>query len=128
VSLTSRSKAQIAELQVQLAANNKNYFVSKPLSNDLRYDLIIDTGKKIFRTQIKYVNRKKGDNLELLIERKHNNCLCYTDTEIDLILIYCPIIDEILAFYPDKFHDKKRIFINLNNPKSKKHYRHYLWN
>lgn len=128
MSLTSRSKSQIAELQVQLAANHKNFFVSKPLSNDLRYDLIIDTGKKIFRTQVKYVNRKKGDNLELLIERKHNNSFCYVDTEIDLILIYCPIIDEILAFYPEKFHDKKRIFINLNNPKSKKHYRHYLWN
>lgn len=123
--LKSKSKGAIAELKVQIAAHEKNFTVSKPISDYLPYDLIIDNGKKLLRTQIKYCNRRHGNNLELLLFDKQNGL--YTSDEIDLLLVYCPAVDQILSFKQKDFHNKKQIQINIKNPKSKKYYSNYLW-
>ena len=133
IELTSRSKSQIGEYTILIEAHKRNYIVSKPVSGDARYDYIFHTpDNKLFRVQIKYLSRRKGESkeiLELLIVRKNKkNSKAYLNSEIDLLLIYCPFVDKILCFPPKLFHEKKRILINLRDEKSPNHYSKYLWN
>lgn len=125
--LTCRSKGQIAELKVQFAANLKNYTISKPLSNDLRYDFIIDDGVKLHRVQVKYLNRKNKKNFELLLARKHQKTNPYKSAEIDLLLVYFENKDVILHFPPSIFHNLKKLTVNITNPKSKYYYENFIW-
>ena len=55
--MNSANKSEIAVLKLELRANQKGYFVSLPKNQSSRYDLIIDDGKKLYRTQVKYLNR-----------------------------------------------------------------------
>lgn len=124
--LKSSNKSEIAVLKVELQANNKGYHVSLPKNQASRYDLIIDDGEKLYRTQIKYVNRFKHGKktcIELLIDKDN----LYTNTQIDLLLIYCPAVDSVLCFPPELFHNKKTIWINLVNPDAPTFYKKFLW-
>jgi hypothetical protein len=126
--LLSRSKGSIAELKIQIAAHEKNYTISKPVWDYLPYDLVIDTGKKLLRTQIKYCNKKDGKNLVLAINKYDvKKRKKYTATEIDLLLVYCPAVDAILAFNNKIFHNKERLTININDENSEFFYKKFIW-
>ena len=47
-------KGIIAQLKAELRANELGFIVSKPTTENCRYDMIIDDGKKLNRIQIKY--------------------------------------------------------------------------
>lgn len=121
-------KGEMAQLLIEVECAKRNIIVSRP-SVAVRYDLLLDINNKIYRTQIKYLNRKAGNNcLELKIEdKRYKNKKVYTDKEIDLMLIYCPRIDKILCLEQRDFHNKKTIRINLTNPKAPSYYQKYLW-
>lgn len=126
--LLSRSKAQIAVLKCQLIAAYKNYTSSAPLTDSMNYDLLIDTNNDILRAQVKFCNRYHGkNNLELRLDNKSSNRAFYTKENIDILLVYIPKLDIVLAYGPEDFHKKSRIQINLNNPDSSKYYKKYIW-
>lgn len=127
--LTSRAKGQIAILKVQLRANHKDLLVSVPIDQELYYDLILDgyKSKKIIRAQVKYCNRKNGNNLELNLGNKKSKRIYYSKSDIDWILCYLPQKDVILKFEQCHFHRKKTITINLNNPKSEWYFEKFIW-
>ena len=128
--LNVSSKCQIGQLKAELRANELGYTVSRP-TFDLRYDMILDDSKgNLYRTQVKYCNNeyinsdgKQRDDI-LRLELKGNE---YSNDQIDLLLIFCPKIDKILAYGPKQFHNKKRIKIYLKNKNSKHFYEKYLW-
>lgn len=127
--LDSSNKSEIAVLKVELAANLKGYHVCLPKNQASRYDLVIDDGYKLWRCQVKFLNRRAGKNcLELKIEdKRYKNKKCYTDKEIDILLVYIPKLEQILCFHPKDFHNKRTIRVNLNNPKAPSFYKKFLW-
>lgn len=127
-SIKAINKGEIALLKIQLEGNKRNYIISRP-TTEVRYDLVIDTGRKLYRTQVKYLNRKHGkNNLELIVgDRRKDKTKTYTKEEIDILLIYVPKFDVILILKPNQFHNKKTIHFNLINPAAKTYYQKFLW-
>ena len=125
--LSSLSRGEIAQLKVQIAAAHKEIIFSIP-TTEVRYDGILDIQGAILRAQIKYCDRKSGkDCLELQLFNRSKNKKSYTKESIDILLVYVPQVDRILAFYPEVFHDKKTITINLTDSKSKWFWENYKW-
>jgi PD-(D/E)XK nuclease superfamily protein len=124
--LKSASKAEIAKARCILRAYEKNFVVSLPTSDASRYDMIVQDGKKLIRVQIKYLNRL-NNYLEIKLHQPSQGRNAYTKEEIDLLLIYIPKKDVVLAYGPEIFHNRKRIFVSLNNSKSLYFYKKYIW-
>lgn len=113
-------------LQLQLEAQRRNYIVSVPTTEE-RYDCILDDGHKLYKAQVKYNNEKDKNNLRLTLARKHLNQKCYMATEVDIIFVYIPAVDEILAFLPEEFNGKNHIYINITDNNSPNYYEKFLW-
>jgi hypothetical protein len=125
--LSNLSRGEIAQLKVQIAAAHKEIIFSIP-TTEVRYDGVLDIHGTILRAQIKYCDRKsKKDCLELQLFNKSQNKKSYTKESIDILLVYVPQVDRILAFYPEVFHDKKTITINLKDKTSKWFWENYKW-
>jgi hypothetical protein len=125
---SSVSKGESAKFLVALKAYEKGFSVSFPTTESSRYDAIIDTGKKLFRVQIKYTNAKSSKNLvRLILYRPHLKAKPYLRADIDFLLVYIPDLDKILCFNWKKFHNKKYVYVNLKDPKSKHYYAKFVW-
>lgn len=122
---------QIGQLKVELEASKKGLTTSLP-TLPVRYDILLDDGKKIYKAQIKYCNNKSRhpkdkDWIMLLLERKHINQKKYNKNDVDLLLVYLPVIDKVLAFPPKLFHNRARIYINIRNKNSTRYWEKFIW-
>ena len=137
--INAKQKGAIAMLTVQLEAQKRGYKISIPTTEE-RYDLILDVNNKLYRTQIKYVDalhsasKKKPQNIsvELRIDAlrtggSHKQRKVYSKSEIDLMLIYVPKVNAVLAYHPEFFHNKRSIRINISNHQTKMYYKKHLW-
>ena len=131
-------KGIIAQLKAELKANELGYIVSKPTTENCRYDMIIDYGIKLNRIQIKYCshNQKSSSNSITLnlskyyINKKQKDA--YTKDEIDAIVVYIPEIDKLCYLPIDIIDGKKSITLRYkktkNNQKEKiKYCSDYFW-
>ena len=126
---SSLIKGETAQLKCQLRASEKGYIVSIP-STEVSYDLVLDDGKSnLLKTQVKFCARRhsKSNSLELALYNTNSNRPHYTSQQIDLLLVYLPEVDKVLAYKEDIFHEKKTITINLTNKNSPHHFSHYVW-
>lgn len=121
-------RGEIGQLKIELEAAKRGYGISVPTLS-LKYDLILDDNGKLYRVQIKYLNRKSGKNsVELkLVDKRYKYSNGYTKENVDLILVYIPKNESILCLTPDFFTGKKTIAFNLNNKKSPMYYEKFLW-
>ena len=115
-------------LQCQLRAAELGYITSLPVS-EVVYDILVDTNKKILKTQVKYCNRKKiSENyLELRLSNPQSKRFFYLDTQIDMLLVFIPQKNTVLKYDPQIFHRRRTLQINLINKKSKWFYERYIW-
>ncbi len=111
-------KADLARLKVEMRALELGVVCSRPVIEGTRYDCIIDTGKRLYRAQIKYANGKCSGatgvvtvNLRKEIRKEKNHP--YTDNEIDVLLVYVPKIDRVCWFGPEVFNRKSALAIRL---------------
>lgn len=119
-----RNKSEIAVLKVELEANKKGFIVSYPRV-PMRYDMLLDNGKKIYRVQVKYVNSYYVKNKRQYFLLSMPNS--YNLKDIDLLLIYLPKNDVIISIPPERFINKKNVHISTNPHKSKISYMKYIW-
>jgi hypothetical protein len=118
--LVTNFLGEVAIAKVVLRAYEKGIVVSKPLL-ECRYDLILDDGKTLYRTQVKYANGGHHKNSHGSISVGLKKCQghgrrtipCYTAREIDLLLVYIAKIDRVLAFGPEIFEGRGAIQIRL---------------
>lgn len=130
--LSSKNKGEIAQLKIQLEAARRNIISSIP-TTEVSYDILLDSRNNIKRAQIKYCNG---------VDNKNKNCLrinlCdygktkskrkyYTSYEIDILLVFVPKLNRILAYNPVFFHKRKRIYINLKDKNSKYYWKKFIW-
>jgi hypothetical protein len=129
IKLSTKAKGQIAQLKVELRAAQLDYSIARP-STDCSYDLIIDTGVILIRTQIKYCDRRASHsptNLELRLDDKKSKREYYQSHHIDAVMVYVPKVDSVLFFNASKFHKKKTVYINLKDQKSKFFWKKFKW-
>jgi hypothetical protein len=120
MSLNRQQKGDIAELKVQLRCIEKGFTISKPLVS-ARYDLIIDDGKKLWRTQIKYdgdKDKRVGGTVTIRLRQCYEKkTLLYTANDVDLILAYLPEQEKIVRLFPEHFSGKNGFTIRFEKPK-----------
>jgi hypothetical protein len=94
VMLTTSQKGAIAEARITAAAIEAGMVVWRPVVEGCRYDLIVDTGARLLRTQCKWANRK-GD----VVVVRGRTCrrtprgyvwTTYSEVEVDGIAAWCP--------------------------------------
>ena len=100
------NEKQIKGLTTELICMTKliefGFIVSVPYGNNSRYDLLVDTGKKIFRIQCKSSHLNKNGSYtiktsNMVSTTTQNREKHYTKEEIDFIV---SIIDDQLIFIP----------------------------
>jgi hypothetical protein len=110
-------KGEIAKFAVLKRASEKELLVSLPTTEGSRYDMILDCSGVLSRAQIKYTT-KKGSVWPVHLQKKSNSksadYRCYTEDEIDILLVYLPEIDQVVAL--GKEHFTKRGVQIRNSP------------
>lgn len=126
--MDSKQKAQTALLKVQIRAVERGCMTSVPSSDDCRYDLILDEGGVLRRAQVKWggmecshaagavqVDLRKDDG------KKGQKRRLYSADEIDVVLIYIPQVDRVVAFNSEHFAGKTALIVRLEPPKNGQH-------
>ena len=92
--LSTNQKGAIAETAITAAAVRLGIDVYRPVSDGGRYDLILDTGERLLRTQCKWANRE-GD----VVVVRGRTCRhtprgyvfgTYCRAEVDGVAAWCP--------------------------------------
>lgn len=114
--LDSKELGDLGELAFVLAASSKGLAVSKPFGDCRRYDLIVDSGRRLLRIQVKSVYRRsrEGPYKVNCSRRIGTNRLSYTIAEIDYLAAYLApddlwylvpisaiLIRRTISLYPD---------------------------
>ena len=91
--LTSSQKGAIAEAHIAAAAIELGIEVWRPVAEGCRYDMILDAGGRLLRTQWKWA-RRRGDVIVVNIRTSRHTprgyvCTTYTSREIDGIAAWC---------------------------------------
>lgn len=124
---TTNAKGQLAVNKTELRCVELGFVPSRPLY-DSRYDLIIDTGNKLLRVQVKYgggrsSNSAGSSTVKLDYETRKNQVFTYQQDEVDALIVYLPKVDKLCFFEPKVFVGKRKINIRTeaakNNQKSK---------
>jgi PD-(D/E)XK endonuclease len=131
-------KGQEAVLEVQKRALEKGVIICFP-TVEQRFDLVlVHPSGSCQRAQIKYANAvtsRSGGAVELDLRKATRNVgkkRTYTTAEIDIILVYLPLVDKVVAFGPKIFSKRASISIRLRprksiNGKQMFRYQDYCW-
>src|SRR4051812_49123896 len=103
--LTTEQKGQIAFLKVQIEAARKGAIIAPP-TTPARHDLILDYRGKLYRVQVKYADSKSSTSVGAVRVDLRKRKRCYSQEEIDVILVYVPQVDKVCWFTPEAFHNK----------------------
>lgn len=118
--LATNLLGEYAITKVLLRAIEKKVVVHRPVI-ECRYDLVLDDGLKLYRTQVKYTNRSSPKQCQGVVPvglskwRNGGRSItpCYRASEIDLLLVYVRKIDKILWFGPEVFDGRPRLHIRI---------------
>ncbi len=92
------SKGNVSESAVLNAFVRAGFFVFVPFGNGAPYDLIVDTGKKMLKVQVK-TGRLRGGCVLFPAQRINGHHgtkrYKYDEGEIDLFAVYCPDNEQI---------------------------------
>ena len=116
----THKKGEIAHLQIQMEAVQRGFIVSKP-TTEARYDLILDNGTKLLKTQVKYASdlRNNAVRVDFRRETRNNgNKKTYHRKEIDIILVYIPQVNKIALINPDLFEERQCLHLRIVPPKN----------
>lgn len=126
--LATNFRGEYAMAKILLRCVEKSFGCSRPMI-ECRYDLILDDGIKLYRTQVKYAGGASPKQCKGAVPvslRKWRTdgrppIPYYTAEEIDLLIVYVRRIDSLLWFGPEVFDRRKWLFIRveptLNNQK-----------
>lgn len=88
--------------------------LSIPINPDSRYDMIVDQCGKLYRAQIKYaggVHVGAPGIARVTLTKGARGERRYTSEEVDVLLVYVPIVDKICWFGPEIWHNRTGLYI-----------------
>lgn len=115
--LTTDQKGAIAEAEIAAAAIKLGVGVYRPLAEGGRYDLILDVGSALLRTQCKWAPRQ--DDVVVIrcySARRAREGLRrrgYVSTEVDAIVAYCQEIDRCFFVPAERFDGHFQLMLRL---------------
>jgi hypothetical protein len=115
--LTTDQKGAIAEAEIAAAAIRIGIDVYRPVAEGGRYDLILDVGSALLRTQCKWAPRHD----DVVVVRCYScrrareglRRRVYGATEVDAIAAYCPDIDRCFLLSPEQFDNRFQLLLRL---------------
>jgi hypothetical protein len=115
--LTTDQKGAIAESAIAHTAIKLGVGVYRPLMEGGRYDLILEVGSALVRTQCKWAPMH-GD---VIVVRCYSNRRareglrrrCYTGAEVDCIAAYCPDLDRSYLLPSARFDSRQQIHLRV---------------
>ncbi len=117
------SKGNISELKVIMAYAESGFVVSIPLGDAAPYDLVVDTGNRLLKIQVKTGRLRNGCILfpTMRFSGHSGKGRRYEPTEIDLFAVYCPDNERIYVMPRDDSltEGRLRCFETRNNQKEK---------
>ena len=121
---TTTHKGDVAELMAAAELLRRGYRVSRPLSNGIPYDLIVDDGQKLFKVQVKKASPTAGGFRINLCSSKHHRGrerVLYTDTCDAVVAVDCDGNRFFVFFGPELQIGEIRLRIDAprNNQKLK---------
>lgn len=113
----------IGEAQAIALFTKKQIPVSKPLTNNVRYDLIIEKDNKLYRVQVKSTANIKDGKMEFATKTTNYtkgtwSSNHYSKNEVDLFFLYCLENDWCGLFIPDNEDIPTTLFIRTMPPKN----------
>jgi hypothetical protein len=118
----TKSIGELSELLVALALGRLGYYVSKPLGENARYDLVIDKDGKLSRVQVK-TGRLRNGTIVFHTYSSHahrgGSCKPYTN-QIEFFGVYCP---ELHSVYLIPIEDTARLSgtLRVKETKNRQH-------
>lgn len=107
----TKSIGELSELIVALSLSRAGYFVSKPLGESTRYDLVIDKDGKLSRVQVKTGRLRNGvilfNTYSTRYHRKGGTCKSYKD-DVDFFGIYCPELHSVYLILDRRYVEAQR--------------------
>ena len=113
----------IGEAQAIALFTKKQIPVSKPLTNNVRYDLIIEKDNKLYRVQVKTTANIKDGKMEFATKTTNYtkgswSSNHYSKNEVDIFFLYCLENDWCGLFIPDNEDIPTTLFIRTIPPKN----------
>lgn len=113
----------IGEAQAIALFTKKQIPVSKPLTNNVRYDLIIEKDNKLYRVQVKSTANIKDGKMEFATKTTNYtkgtwSSNHYSKNEVDLFFLYCLENDWCGLFISDNEDIPTTLFIRTMPPKN----------
>ncbi len=95
-------KGNLSESRVLTAYIKAGFIVSLPFGGGAPYDLIVDTGNRLLKVQVKTGRLRKGCILfpTMRFSGHRGTGKSYSEGEIDLFAVYCPDNEKIYTFPP----------------------------
>ena len=117
-----KRRGEIGEAMFLAKAARMGFGIATPWGDSLKYDMVIDTGRRLFRVQVKSahkVSANKGGGYHL--RACAHNRKAYTTKDIDLLVGYVLPLDAWYLFPPRAFVKMKsmRLFPVPGKKKSK---------
>lgn len=111
----TKSQGDIAELRFAAYFASKGYYVSKPLTDNAPYDLIIDDGK-LLKVQIKSRTEVKGKIEVQLFTSMVKYRYTYTESDFDIIGVYHQDTGRMAVLKWDDFRGCGQAFVLRMSP------------
>lgn len=113
----TKTIGDLAELKVAAMFAEKGCFVSKPLTDNAPYDLIIDDGS-LKRIQVKARCERDSKVLVELRTTMVNYTREYEKEDFDLLAVYNTDSGKIALFNWDQIGDRKSLTLRTTSPKN----------
>ncbi len=115
--LSSNDKGGIAEAAVTLEALRHGFVVSRPVTDGTRYDLIVDTGARLWRVQVKWA-ATEGEtivirNRTVRVTTRGRVITRYCASEVDAIAGYNADHDVCVLVPIDEIQDAVHMALRL---------------
>jgi hypothetical protein len=113
VSENNKKQSELSELSFQVKAVEKGLIVSRPISDNYKYDLIVDNGIDLQRIQVKscsYMYRKNA--YKVSIGHGASNKKSYDKKMIDFYAVYLVDFSAWYIIPVEKIQGKKTLYLN----------------
>jgi hypothetical protein len=86
---TTKRRGELAEMAFMLKARTLGFRLAKPFGDSERYDVIVDSGKSLWRVQVKSTTTILNGRYHVNSHRRTNgNVVAYDPSEIDFLVAY----------------------------------------
>lgn len=114
----NRHKGDLAEEKFRTRCVENRLGVSKPISEEERYDFVLDVEGELLRVQVKHARPlRDGDVVEFNVASVNNDGTrnTYTDEEIDAFGVYDPVGDQCFLVPIEDVRADKMMYLRVTD-------------